>query len=67
MEAHEGALLYRCFLCGSVFAAPQNADQCCARAKAQVLCEKLRENYGGNDLEAHCNTIKARLAGPGHH
>ncbi len=52
---------YKCFLCGSLFSSPQEADRCCRRAKAQVLCERLRQKYGGEEVEYHCNVIRAGM------
>lgn len=56
---------YKCFLCGSLFASPASADECCKKAKAEVICGWLKENFGGTELEEYCNIVRCDLLAKG--
>jgi len=64
MLAHQlqGDVFFRCSVCSSMFPSLEGAYQCCKRAKAQILCSKLRDSYKG-DLDRKCNLIKSSVLG----
>jgi len=53
---------YRCFLCGSYFPSPREAEGCCKRAKAMILCSRAKA-FEDERAEQRCSAIKASILG----
>ena len=43
LELIQDQFFFRCPFCSSVFGSARDAELCCKQAKAQIVCEKLRQ------------------------